>query len=248
VTTVYLAWGSAADQTLSSHVGDEPVDLLVAYPFLADFQRKRHRYNINRWCLDSGAFSAFNSGLTINLDDYIAVCRDVDAVEVFGLDVIGDPVATVSNLEKMWEQDIPAIPTYHYGSPWSALEWCCERSDKIALGGGVVARRHEPQKREWVRQCFARAWPKAIHGFAMGSRGILATAPFESVDASSWIFAPAAMGKWAGFTGVQMPLYLRRDDTRPRDYWLEVVEHQKRARWSAWRWRRELASVRGVTT
>lgn len=78
-----------------------------------------------------------------------------------------------------------------------------------------------------------------MHGFGLASAEAVSRFPFHSVDASSWVFAPAAMGMWAGFSGKQVSLKARG----VKDYWVEVLEHQKRSRMAATRWRRELASL-----
>lgn len=237
MTAVYLAYSSGGAETLRRHAWDEPVDLLVAYPMLKQFLKHRSAFNIRRWVLDSGAFSVFNSGQTINVDDYIAAARDVDAAEVFGLDVIGDPLATRTNLTRMWEAGIAAIPTFHRGSDKAELLWCAEHSPKIALGG--VARVPGKAKLAWLQACMALVWPKKVHGFGCAATDVLEAMPFHSVDASSWIYAPSKMGAWAGFTGRQVPLRARGI----KDFWLEVTEHQKRGRAAASRWRKELSAL-----
>jgi hypothetical protein len=242
VTVVYLSWCSPGTLTLERHADGEAVDLLVAYPFLREFEKVRGRFNIRSWCLDSGAFTVWQGGGKIELADYMAVARDTDACEVFGLDVVGDPEATRRNLEVMWEAGIKAIPTFHYGSPPEALDWCARHADKIALGGSVDTT--DERRVAWAVACLGRVWPKKVHGFSLSSWRALKAGPFHSVDASSWTFAPAQYGAWAGFTGKQMPMRTRG----VRDFWIEVQEHQKRARWAEWRWRRELAALDGRTT
>ena len=237
MTDVYLAYGSASKETLLRHAENSPVALLVAVPFVRDFMKHRGNMNIRTWCLDSGAFSAHNSGRPITYEQWRDVAQTTDADEIFGLDVIQNATATRDNLERAWADGIAAIPTYHFGSPPEALAWCCERSNKIALGG--AARMQHNRRRAWMLQCFARVWPKKIHGFACASREALAAMPFHSVDASSWTLAPAAMGQWCGFTGKQISLKSKGC----RDYWVEVEEHHKRERMAKWRWRRELAQL-----
>lgn len=249
MTKIYLAYASAADTTLERHAADEPVDLLVAYPLLAEFQKKRHQWNVRSWVLDSGAYSVFNSGKIIDVEDYISACRDVDAVEIFGLDVIGDYVGTRRNNERMWEAGIEAIPTFHLGDPWSALEAMLHRP-KIALGGIVQASTrnvvHASGTQAWLGQCFARVWPKRLHGFGLVRPKFIEAYPFHSVDASSWNMAPARFGKWAGYTGhqVQLPGTARvRGNKQSVDFWIEVLEYKRRERWAAWRWREQLAEI-----
>lgn len=241
MTTVYLAWSAntSCHDTLRWHADREPVDVLVAFPELHAWEKKRHEYNIGRWVLDSGAFSAWKSGRPVRLADFIAACKDTDAAEIFGLDVINDYEATRRNLEAMWSAGIPAIPTYHQSSPIEALDWCCKHSDKIALSAkgksaGI-----------WVQKCFAHIYPKKVHGFAMASWKALARAPFHSVDASSWLFSPAKMGNWAGYSGTQQRVGVANKigEHFKRDFWVEVEEHQKRSRWAAFRWRNQLKEM-----
>jgi len=238
LTTIYLAWSPRGTSTLATHADCEPVDLLVAFPELRAFNKARSQFNIRTWCMDSGAFGAWNSGKEIDLNEYMAACLDSDADEVFGLDVIGDPEETRVNLERMWERGIAAIPTFHWRSDWSWLTWCCDNSEKVALGG--LAGKAGKGKPEWVGQCFARAWPKRIHGFAMAGWPAIRATPFHSVDASSWAFAPSKYSSWCGLSGRQIKLF----GVHCEDLWMEVEEHQRRARWAAHRWRRELEVLR----
>ena len=180
------------------HVKNKPA-LLVSYVYLPQFKRERHRYRIRNWSMDSGAYSAHNSGKTIELEKYTAVCsellaKDKGLVEVFALDVIGDFEASARNSEWMVSQGVPAIPTFHFGEPEDMLFHYAEKYPKIALGGCVGV----PQrtKREWHEQCFARVWPKLIHGLAVGNQSGVLNLPWDSVDASSWERGPTAYGRW----------------------------------------------------
>jgi len=94
----------------------------------------------------------------------------------------------LKNLEAMWKAGVPAIPTYHIGEPWDVLEGIARDYPKIAMGG--MADVNPSTKLRWGRQCFARAWPKKIHGFACASEAVLKELPFHSVDATSWTSAP----------------------------------------------------------
>jgi len=238
MTAVYLAYGFNSHETLRRHAGEEAVDILVSLPSLKDWTKNRHEYNVARWVLDSGAFSAFYSGLKIELADYIAICKDVDAAEVFGLDVIRDVEGTKRNLDAMWSAGVPAIPTFHQGEPWAQLEWCARSHPKIAISG-KLKNRHQ-----WIMECFRRVWPKPIHGFAYASWADIRLVPWHSVDASSWVKSPGGFGNWAGYTGTQMAIRSRRN----KDYWIEAIAHQKRAAWARFRWRKQLALCESMLT
>jgi hypothetical protein len=201
--TVRLAVGSMHEKAHSRGLTTERLPaLLVSYAYLQPFLKNRHRYRFRDWVMDSGAFTAANAGTTINLADYIKTCHDLmksdpALVEIFSLDVIGDPKASAENAAAMWKAGIPAIPTYHYGEPESALLELAATYPKIAIGG--VAYKRGSQKTKWAEQVFARVWPKRIHGFAFGGENHVMALPFHSVDSSSWEIGACGFGNWKQF-------------------------------------------------
>ncbi len=176
--------------------------LLVSYWYLKDFLRDQPKYLYRNWVMDSGAFSAHNSGVEINLQAYIDKCKELLAtdptlVEVYALDVIGDWKASLRNTEEMWRQGVEAVPCFHAGEPWDALIGMAKDYPKIALGGIALAK--TGKKNAWAQQCFARVWPKRIHGFAFSGRTSVMGLPFASVDATNWALNASKWGKWKVF-------------------------------------------------
>ena len=143
MTTVRLAHGAYREQETAAlhHRADAPA-LLVSYVYLKPFLKNRERYYYRDWVMDSGAYSAHNSGTKIELAAYIDACHgllatDPTLTEVFALDVIGDYRASAANVAAMWDAGIPAIPTYHYGEPEGVLIDLAAGYPKIAVGGVV---------------------------------------------------------------------------------------------------------------
>lgn len=237
MATVYMAFSSAGIETLKRHVADGPVNMLVAFPLLDLFEKHRKEFNIQKWVLDSGAFSAWNSGMVVNLECYIAAAKSCDACEIVGLDDIGDVLQTKKNLSRMWSAGLKAIPVFHQGEPEAHLEWCCKHVDKIGFGSRKKGRK------EWLKLAMQKIWPKKVHGFSLAGRDMLELIPFDSVDASSMWTAPGRFGQFAGFTGRQVHLKARMTKDNPVDLWCEVVEHQKRQKESEWRWREYLSQL-----
>ena len=207
--TVRLAHDPAAQGKciLSGQRGVTRIDsnikpaLLISYVYLKPFLKKQSDYVYRNWALDSGAFSAHNKGSVINLQDYIdtakeLLAKDSTLVEVFSLDVIGDWKASLRNTEEMWRQGVPAIPCYHHGEPWDVLKGMAKDYPKIALGG--VAMKHGI-KNKFAEQCFARVWPKRMHGFGYGSEKSIMAFPWDSVDATNWEVGPCKYGRWNQF-------------------------------------------------
>ena len=206
--------------------------LLISYVYLKPFLKNQDKYHYRDWVLDSGAFSAHNSGTEIKNKDYIAVAKDLLAkdktlTEVFALDVIGDYKASLKNCEEAWKAGVPAIPTFHVGEPWKVLLDIAKTYPKIALGGMVGKPRGVKEK--FIEQSFARVWPKRVHGFGLCTRDLLMKFPFHSVDATNWEIGPCKFGRWASFG--QLCIRGSKQNLRAEvEYYLRL-EYEARQRW-----------------
>ena len=243
MSKVYLAWSSAGVATLIKHNRDRAINLLVSYAVWDQYSKTADQLNIQNLILDSGAFSVFNSGKTIDIDQFIRVAKESHAKEVFSLDEIGNYKKSQANTMKIWAAGIPAIPVYHAGEPLSYLDWCCKYTpcQKIALAC------RSKDKKGWLTQQFQHVWknygPMKIHGLAMAGNELLELLPFDSVDASSAFTAAARFGQFAGYTGRQVHLKSKMRKGVDLDLWVEIVEHQKREDKSEFRWRSQLAKM-----
>lgn len=193
--------------------------ILVSYASLNTFLKHRKKYTIRpyrSWVLDSGAYSVLTSGIEISLEQYTADVLDLLASDdppkmVFALDVIGDPEASAKNVEFMWEHGVEAVPTFHYGSAWHYLRDMTCRYDMIALGG-IVARGGDThslrismrERLQFLENCFARAWPKWIHGFGCSDERLILGLPFASTDSTTWHYRISRYGEIPGMPGRQV--------------------------------------------
>jgi len=207
--------------------------LLVSYVWVDAFieSMKKDNLKMRDWVMDSGAYSAFNSGKIIYIDQFIEKCQEVMSsdpllTEIFALDVIGDWRAGLKNCEKMWENDVPAIPCFHFGEPEDVLLHIAENYPKIAIGGMVGIKREK--KLAFIKECFARVWPKKIHGFGVGSETGILNVPWHSVDASSWNTGPCKFGNWRLFG--KMSVRGDHDLTSEIQYYMKL-EMKARQKW-----------------
>ena len=208
--------------------------LLVSYFYLPQFLENRHRYHYRDWVMDSGAFSAHNSGVEINLQDYIECCKklmveDPTLTEIYSLDVIGDWKGSLKNTEEMWSQGVPAIPCFHVGEPWDALIQMAKDYPKIAFGG--VAQIGSKKAMAWAGQCFARVWPKKVHGFAMCNQTAVLGMPFHSVDSTSWEIGPCKYGQWKAFGNQRVSVRGSKQNLRIEVEWYLELERKARVKW-----------------
>jgi hypothetical protein len=229
--------GAMGPKAFERHLGN-PVDapgLLVSYVYLEPFLRNRENYHYRDWVMDSGAFSAHKTGTVIDIEKYIDQCQglmesDPTLTEVFSLDVIGDWRASEKNTELMWKRGIPAVPTYHVGEPVGVLTAMASAYPKIALGGAVGYR----HKDAWAKQCFAKIWPKKIHGLGFGAERSIMLLPWHSVDATNWEIGPCKFGRWQSFG--KMSVRGSKQDLRG-----EVLAYLEIERKARNRWRKEMA-------
>jgi hypothetical protein len=236
----HSAHGSPGDNTLGGGLrGVERLPeelapaLLVSYVYLENFQSYQDQFMYRDWAMDSGAFSAHASGIEVDNEKYLDTCKELLAsdptlVEVFALDVIGDWRGTRRNVERAWERGVPAIPTYHVGEPWDVLEGLARDYPKIAIGGAVGM--PGKKKIEWAGQCFARVWPKRIHGLGFGGERAIMALPFHSVDASNWEMGPCKYGNWKSFDG-DLSWRGSEQNLRAEVEWYLELERKARIRW-----------------
>lgn len=232
--------GAQGDNNLLGQRGVEqlPPDsrpaLLVSYYYLEPFLANKHRYAYRNWVLDSGAFSAHNSGAVIDIDEYIRVCHELKGsdstlTEIFALDDIGDWRKSLKNTEYMWGRGVEAIPTFHFGEPWDLLVGLARDYPKIALGG-LVGQKVTPRDK-WIGQCFARVWPKRIHGFGLCGEATLMKFPFHSVDATNWEIGPCKYGVWRAFGRQRVSVRGSKQNLRAEVEFYLDLERRVRERW-----------------
>lgn len=222
--------------------------VLISYWYYESFARVREQLYFQDYVLDSGAFSAKHSGADIDLNEYIEFCLNLQKTdplckEIYALDVIGDYKETLKNTEKMWNAGIEAIPCYHLGEPWEALDYLAANYPKIALGGVALLR--GKQKVAWAQYCFSRIWPKKVHGFACVTESILAAVPFHSVDATSWL-GPLRFGQ--PFRGMRGHIKAIRGGKSYKSIQLEIDAYLKLEERIAHRWRKELELLEELDT
>jgi len=120
------------------------LNLLVAYPYLNSEVVALIKENEDRirFVLDSGAFTAWKAGKTIEIDDY---CRFIESLpfkpwRYFTLDVVGDPHGTIKNYEIMLARGFNPIPIFTRGEDPSVLDHYYRTSDVVGIGGLVGTR------------------------------------------------------------------------------------------------------------
>lgn len=142
---------------------------------------------------DSGAFSAWTTGVAIDVDEYADwLIRHSDVINAAaGLDVIGDHVATARNTDRLRERvagRVEIVPVFHVGAPWSELRRLCVEHPYVGLGGAVGLTRRKDAMMRWLVEChvIGRDANTRFHGFGQTRPPFPESLPWYSVDSSYW--------------------------------------------------------------
>lgn len=186
-------------------IGCRLPSVLVSYVNWREWKVGRSRIAHDGWVLDSGAFSAWNSGTPIVPGAFIDAALEAlgspdPPEEVFALDEIPlkNPEAwrvTLANTEAAWARGVPAIPTWHVGEPEEYLLRIAADYPKIAVGGFTRSTSSQ-WKLGLARRALARVWPKRVHAFGLVSEDILMRVPFHTADSTYWMKGPMLYGQW----------------------------------------------------
>jgi hypothetical protein len=182
--------------------------------------------------LDSGAFSAWGKGVTIDLDSYIAFVRRHETLlhAYVNLDVIpgqygereqklerieAAAASSYRNQQRMKDAGLRPIPVFHQDESFHWLKRMLDDGEPcIALSPHHRAHRHEIIG--WLDHCFAiltgKGRPPLVHGLGVTSPLILRRYLWATVDSAAW-------SKRAGWG--QIPI-ARYSDGKP-DYALDPL-------------------------
>lgn len=230
MTTIYLAVSFTIDipcllemdRVVRERYGEPSV--LISYAYMEDFTKILGKIPVEKWMMDSGAFTAWSAGKSLNVERYLEFCKLIRAsstppAEIVCPDVIYSPLESFNNymLCRSHVEDI--IPVWHIGDPEEHLLEYCRLAKKVAIGGMSQFRGKELLR--FVERCFALTWPKKLHGFACTSTKVLDPFPWHSVDSSSWALQPRSFGMYKDFKKVDHLSYRNQRLTGQVLYFME---------------------------
>jgi len=145
--------------------------------------------SIDKYFLDSGAYSAKTLNKDIDINRYIEYIKKYgDNFEVFAsLDVIGNAEDSVKNLIYFENNDLHPLPTFHYGSHEKYLDYYADRYDYIGLGGMAGQGTGINQLTPWFQKIFSKYQEKKFHGFGITNISLLKMFPWHSVDSTTYL-------------------------------------------------------------
>lgn len=141
---------------------------------------------------DSGAYSAWKHGITIDIDEYIlAVRKYEDRLDYYvNLDVIGEGETSYQNYLYMRLEGLTPIPVYHTNTPIKYLEFYMEQTDYMGIGAaGQWTTTSTKHTLDYLfRKYFtdSAGWPIIkVHALGLSSVPILRRYPWHSADTTA---------------------------------------------------------------
>ena len=165
------------------------LNVLVAYPYctpdLMDKMKNFPQHKM-RFLLDCGAFTAWQTGKKIELDDY---CKFVETCNpkpwrYFSLDVIGDAEKTAKNFEIMLERGFKPVPIYTPGEDKAAIDYFYSKSDVVGFGG--INAFMGKKRRGYVNGIMSAAKGRRVHLLGFTNIDYIKAYKPYMCDSSSW--------------------------------------------------------------
>lgn len=175
----------------------EQYDWLVSYYWLNQLKEEKIESFLSSkdrglFFLDSGAYSAWKSGVKINLFDYIAFVNKWKRyfTHVVCLDVIDNPINSEVNHLIMREmiEGVEIIPVFHSGESFAVLNYFLEK-DYSYIGISPNNGWGIPAKRNWMKRVSHYHLPQT-HGFGYTEQG-LSRFSLTTADSTSWMICSA---------------------------------------------------------
>jgi len=147
--------------------------------------------------IDSGAFSVWNKGGSIDINEYLKFCLKQPQEWTFiNLDVIPKTGSSADDIEECCKKGFEnflflkqhlknVMPVYHYGDDIKWLHEYIKHADYIGISPANDT--HESIKREFLTEVFNITKDRIkTHGLGYSSFKGLSMFPFYSVDSISW--------------------------------------------------------------
>lgn len=194
---LYLAesggvWGAYFKGNGDSFKG---ANILQSFYYCNDFTEKTIIPNCKRFMLDSGAFTFFSQGGSIDWHSYIKkyaefICKnkvdlffELDIDSLIGYDKV---LYYRDRLEHLTGKQ--SIPVWHKSRGQAEFVKMCERYDYVAVGG-IVSREITQREYKYFPQLISIAHEHGakIHGLGFTNLKGITQYHFDSVDSTAWV-------------------------------------------------------------
>jgi len=184
---------------------------------------------------DSGAFSVWRAGKTIDVDEHALWVRDRQragsTARYVALDVITSGDASLTNWRRQTTLGAVVEPTVHYGEPLRLVDEYVEAGTRWMNVGGLAQRSNPKSERDKALGFFAaiakRSGDTKLHGLGATHPAIAWHVPYDACDSIYWrrpgwgtlpLF-DVRIGDWR-----RLPVRMDRRQP-PKKGWRELWDH-----------------------
>lgn len=166
------------------------INLLISYAhwkpgMLECLMKHKGKY---RLIIDSGAFTAWNTGREIKLESYCQFLDSIRCLQPFHavqLDVFGNPEASYQNLKIMKDRGYDVMPVFTRGGTVDRLNEMYTYTDYIMFGGIVTGGSNQ----NYIKWFMDVNQNRKAHWLGFVNLSFIRNFKPESVDSSTWASA-----------------------------------------------------------
>lgn len=162
---------------------------LISYWFYKGAVKKlidNNLFYFDNLIMDSGAFSAHNSGEVIHLNSYCNDLKSIGIQKYFSLDVIGSAEKSYENYKIMRKMGMNPIPTFHINTDIEYLLKYLSETDHISIGNMVQGNQIVGNLDKIWNEIYTRNPNCKVHGLGVSNYDIASRYPWHSIDSSSY--------------------------------------------------------------
>lgn len=174
------------------------IPILISFAYMkesliATLQEHKDTFEV---ILDSGAFTAFNTGRTITVQDYMKFLEKppLDFSFYFSLDSIGNPQKSMENFNILCKEGFNPVPVYTRGDTKNEFDYYYKARDFIGIGGiaGTEDNRYYLHKLYQDKMITSHK----VHWLGFWDRDFLLHYKPFSCDTQSWMSAARYGRSW----------------------------------------------------
>ena len=152
-----------------------------------DFYAVHHFTDSDDIMLDSGAWSAYNAGKTVDVNQYAEFLKERPFINNYiNLDDIGSGEQSTKNLSILEREGLHPVPVYHYGEDAATLKALADSYNYIGLGGVASIKSQVDEIQFFLARIFDTYPDKRFHIFGMNHAKLLMLYNPYSCDSTTW--------------------------------------------------------------
>lgn len=162
--------------------------------------------------LDSGAFSAKNKGIILDMDTYQNYVKENEnfVEHYIAPDVMHDGEATFERFLIMKENGFNPVPVFHYQTDEKWIKKYADMGERFIALGSTVPEKKKELVRIWINELSTKYLSMDFHVLGTSNRRIIDFCDVLSCDSTGWIITANMKGKSRNERDILARKHMRR--------------------------------------